>query len=185
MIRKDTVYLVLTAILFTLLAANNLISTTASITIFELSLSQSLLDIAPSFLVSQGKYLVSIPLGIILYSSTFLIIDIISEFYGKLKTIKVVLAGFVMNFFLLLVMVIADSLVGADSDTLFSSIFEAMNTNIIAISVGFLISQVLNVNLYHWLMKKTKGKHLWLRNNVSTILSQLVGNVIIISIIYL
>ncbi|MBT4922518.1 MAG: queuosine precursor transporter, partial [Rickettsiales bacterium] len=47
------------------------------------------------------------------------------------------------------------------------------------------ISQVLNVNLYHWLMKKTKGKHLWLRNNVSTILSQLVGNVIIISIIYL
>ncbi|MBT4989847.1 MAG: queuosine precursor transporter [Rickettsiales bacterium] len=185
MIRKDTVYLVLTALFFTILITANLISTTKFITIFELSLSESWLAIAPSFLISKGKYLLSIPVGVIIYSLTYLIIDIISEFYGKIKTIKVVLTGFVMSFVLLLLMMIADNFSGNSGDALFADLYEAMSANIIAVMIAFIISQVINVNLYHLIMRKTKGKHLWLRNNVSTIFSQLIDTIIFVSIVYL
>ena len=90
-----------------------------------------------------------------------------------------------MSFVLLLLMMIADNFSGNSGDALFADLYEAMSANIIAVMIAFIISQVINVNLYHLIMRKTKGKHLWLRNNVSTIFSQLIDTIIFVSIVYL
>ena len=44
--------------------------------------------------------------------------------------------------------------------------------------LAYLISQTHDVWMYHFLRIKTKGKHLWIRNNVSTITSQAIDTVI-------
>ena len=48
--------------------------------------------------------------------------------------------------------------------------------------VAYLAAQYIDVNIFHFLKEKTKGKKLWLRNNVSTLVSQLVATIAVILI---
>jgi uncharacterized integral membrane protein (TIGR00697 family) len=57
--------------------------------------------------------------------------------------------------------------------------------NTIASMIAYLIAQSVDVRLYHFWKRLTKGKHLWLRNNASTTVSQLVDSTAIITILYL
>ena len=54
----------------------------------------------------------------------------------------------------------------------------------VASLTAYLISQLYDVWIFNFLKKKTKGKHLWLRNNVSTMTSQLIDNVIFTGIAF-
>jgi len=48
--------------------------------------------------------------------------------------------------------------------------------------VAYMVAQFCDVHIFHYYKKKTKGKHLWLRNNASTLFSQLVDSVCVILI---
>lgn len=184
MFRKDSVFLALTAIYFTAITTAILVSSTANITLFETVLSPEFLAKAPSHLVSGNQYLLSIPAGVLIYAITFLIIDIIAEFYGKSKTIKVVIAGFAMHFVILSLLMLIDCFVQNEQSRTFISIFNTTKLNILALVLTFLVSQMLNVYVYHALMKQTKGRHLWLRNNISTIVSQIAGTTVLFGFLY-
>ncbi len=182
MIRKDTAFLTLTALFFTSLAFSITLFFSSNITIFEISANNNWFSDAPKFLLNSNNYLVSVPVGIFIYSISYLVIDIIAEFFGKTKTMKTVFVAFCVNIFTFLMLIILNST--TTTDGLFNSVFTIYSSTFLSFIFVFLISQTLNVNLYHFFMKKTRGKHLWLRNNASSIISIIFESFIIISILY-
>ncbi len=131
----------------------------------------------------------TVPVGLLAYPVTFLATDLICELYGRRRAQLVVWVGFSMNFFMLLLMWVGHALPNAagvsGAASTFDSVFEFMRPNVIASMVAYLISQTVDVRLFHFWKRVTNGKHLWLRNNGSTILSQIIDTVTILTILYL
>lgn len=125
-----------------------------------------------------GLYTFEISVGILPYPVTFLITDIISEVYGKKKANQVVTAGIFASFFALLIVYVADVVPATNwspvDDSLFSKVFGATAIAVFASMMAYLLAQYIDIQLFHFWKRLTKGKHLWLRNNFSTFLSQFV-----------
>ncbi|WP_049792060.1 queuosine precursor transporter [Christiangramia forsetii] len=123
-----------------------------------------------------GLYTFEISVGILPYPVTFLITDIISEIYGKKKANLVVTTGIFASFFSLLIIYLADAVPATSwspiNDSLFEKVFGATTIAVFASMVAYLLAQYIDIQLFHFWKKITKGKHLWLRNNFSTFLSQ-------------
>jgi uncharacterized integral membrane protein (TIGR00697 family) len=120
-------------------------------------------------------------LGNIVYASSFLATDILSENYGKKEAGKAVWIGFFSLVSMTMLMNIAlmfDPLGDAFSLTVHDSI-SFMPRIVIASFLAYLISQKHDVWAYHMLAKKFSGrKNIWLRNNISTMVSQLIDSII-------
>ena len=125
--------------------------------------------------------------GIFAYPITFLVTDIIEEVYGKEKAKSIVLVGFVSLLFVLLITALAVALPSAARDFFpeaYKNIFGISLRMMIASIAAFLISQFHDVWAFNFWKKKTKGKYLWLRNNLSTIVSQFIDTVIFMFIAF-
>lgn len=125
-----------------------------------------------------GLYTFEISVGILPYPVTFLVTDIISEIYGKKKANQVVTTGIFASFFSLLIVYAADTVPATTwspiDDSLFARVFGATAIAVFASMAAYLLAQYIDIQLFHFWKKLTKGKHLWLRNNFSTFLSQFV-----------
>lgn len=125
-----------------------------------------------------GLYTFEISVGILPYPITFLITDIISEVYGKKKANQVVTAGIFASFFSLLIVYVSSAVPATDwspiNDTLFNKVFGATAVAVFASMMAYLIAQYVDISIFHFWKRLTKGKHLWLRNNFSTFLSQFI-----------
>lgn len=125
-----------------------------------------------------GLYTFEISVGILPYPVTFLITDIISEIYGKEKANQVVTTGIFASLFSLLIVYVSNVAPATDwspvNDALFSKVFGATAIAVFASMVAYLLAQYIDIQLFHFWKRLTKGKHLWLRNNFSTFLSQFV-----------
>ena len=126
--------------------------------------------------------------GILPYPLTFLVTDLISELYGQKKANLVVFSGFIASMFVLLFLwlggefnAIPDSLV---SDETYNSVFRNAWRLIAASMIAYLFAQFVDVRIFHFWKSLTNGKHLWLRNNGSTIASQLVDTTLVICILF-
>ncbi|MCR5255104.1 MAG: queuosine precursor transporter [Acetatifactor sp.] len=121
--------------------------------------------------------------GNVLYASTFLVTDILSEKYGKKDAKKAVMYSFtVMLLWMLgsqMILLFTPNANDYISESL-SVVFGLVPRITIASLLGFICSQNIDVFLYHFIWKKTgdDSKKLWLRNNGSTLLSQAVDTVI-------
>jgi len=126
--------------------------------------------------------------GILPYPLTFLMTDILSEFYGKKKTDYVVYTGFVVLLFVLLSIYLAGlfpAIAGSPmGDAAFGEVFSNSTRIILASMVAYLVAQLVDVRLFYFWKWVTKGKHLWVRNNGSTMISQLVDTVLVVGIIF-
>ena len=130
----------------------------------------------------------TVPAGVLAYPFTFLATDLICELYGKARAQTLVWVGFSMNFFMLGLMTIGyyspdASGVSAGAST-FESVYKFMVGNVVASMFAYLVAQSIDVQLFHFWKRLTKGKHLWLRNNLSTAGSQLVDTTAILIILY-
>ncbi|PLX66217.1 MAG: transporter [Denitrovibrio sp.] len=128
-----------------------------------------------------------VPAGIIAYSITFIITDTTSEIYGKKAADTVVLSGFislVVTFLMMQASIILPSAPFWTNQEAFVSVIGSTSRIIIASLVAYVISQFHDVWLFHFLKQKTNGKHLWLRNNASTAISQFIDSFIFISIAF-
>ncbi|GAB5401588.1 MAG: hypothetical protein Aureis2KO_31730 [Aureisphaera sp.] len=125
-----------------------------------------------------GLYTFEISVGILPYPITFLITDIISEVYGKKKANQVVTAGIFASFFSLIIVYVANAVPATDwspiGDTLFTKVFGATVIAVFASMMAYLLAQYIDIQIFHFWKRLTKGKHLWLRNNFSTFTSQFV-----------
>lgn len=125
-----------------------------------------------------GIKLFEISVGILPYPITFLITDLISEIYGKKRANQVVVAGIFASLFSLLIVLIADAVPATSwspiDNQLFSRVFGNTAIAVAASMLAYLLAQFIDIQIYHFWKRLTKGKHLWLRNNFSTFLSQFV-----------
>lgn len=125
-----------------------------------------------------GLYEFELSVGIIAYPITFLITDVVSEIYGRRRANKVVIAGIFASMFALLIVIVSTeapaTLWSPISDEIFSKVFGYTYIAVGASLAAYLLAQFLDVQVFHFWKRLTKGKHLWLRNNFSTFSSQLV-----------
>ena len=122
-----------------------------------------------------------VALGTILFASTFLCTDILSEYYGKDKARTNILVGFCSFLFMTLLMVITIGFKPSSSDWVqesLSNVFTPMTRFFIASMIAYLISQYFDVWFYNYLKNITSKKYLWFRNNLSTVASSLVDNTV-------
>lgn len=187
--KRDLLFLSLSGVFLTSLVLGNVIGTTKFVTIFSMELPRWLEAITPEMVQDSGIYTMSVPVGVIAYPFTFLATDLISELYGRKKAQLVVWVGFFMNFFMLFLMSVNHWLPNTSGVSgglnLFEGVYEFMIGNTIASMIAYLIAQTVDVRLFHFWKNLTKGKHLWLRNNASTTVSQLVDSTAILSILYM
>ncbi|MBB4118688.1 hypothetical protein GGR32_000968 [Mesonia hippocampi] len=125
-----------------------------------------------------GVYTFEISVGVLPYPITFLITDLISEIYGKRKANQIVTAGIFASLFSMLIVYTAQMAPATSwspiNDKLFSKVFGSTVIAVLASMLAYLFAQYIDIQLFHFWKKLTKGKHLWLRNNCSTFLSQFV-----------
>lgn len=158
--QADTLYLILASLFITSLVTSNLIF-------------QKFFHWNPF-----GLYEFELSVGIIAYPVTFLVTDIISEIYGRKRANKVVIAGVFASFFALLIVVVSTEAPATTwspiGDKVFKNVFGFTYIAVGASLAAYLLAQFLDVQIFHFWKRVTKGKHLWLRNNFSTFASQLV-----------
>jgi uncharacterized integral membrane protein (TIGR00697 family) len=120
---------------------------------------------------------VTLPVSILWYPLTFLVTDIVSEVYGARRARILVVLGFSMS-----VVLLAASLTGVALPTApvyaleedYANIFGPVWRLLLASMAAYLLAQMIDVSLFHFWKRLTNGRHLWLRNNGSTLVSQLV-----------
>lgn len=187
--RRDALFLALCAIFLTALVMGNIIGTTKFVTLFSLTFPEWMLGLVPAIVRDGSTWSMVVPVGVIAFPATFLATDLVSELFGRKKAQLLVWVGFGMNVFLLAVMTLNHLLPDASGvsggTSLFEGVYGFMVANVAASMIAYLAAQFIDVRLFHFWKTATKGKHLWLRNNASTMVSQLVDSTAILTILYL
>ena len=128
-----------------------------------------------------GEISFAVAVGGLPYPITFLCTDLISELYGQSRASFVVWVGVILNLWVVFILWIGGILPGTDSPEFFH-IRSLTFGSVLASMVAYLAAQFSDVHIFHFLKSLTNGKHLWLRNNGSTLLSQLVDSTAVILI---
>lgn len=152
----------------------------------------------------------SVAVGVLPYPLTFLCTDLISEFFGRRRANLVVWIGLLLNGLVIGVIMLGEYLppvspamqppwqtlplskpIATPSGRLlegevelFSLLYQCTAGAVLASMVAYLSAQFCDVWLFHYWKKLTNGRHLWLRNNGSTLISQLVDSVMVVSITF-
>lgn len=124
---------------------------------------------------------------VFIYAFSFLITDIISEIYGKKIANVLVWVGFAAVTVAVAIFQIAVHAPSASffqAQEAYETVFGLTWRILLGGLVAYLVSQFHDVWIFHRLKVLTKGKHLWLRNNVSTLISQLIDTIIFITVAF-
>ena len=134
-----------------------------------------------------------VAVGVLPYPVTFICTDLISELYGEKKARDMVLMGVLLNAWVIFLLWLGGVLPGFDLDAsgqplvdaagrepTFFEIRELAFGAVAASMVAYLAAQLCDVRLFHFWKRLTNGKHLWLRNNASTMVSQIVDTTAVI-----
>ncbi|MGK0252725.1 MAG: putative integral membrane protein (TIGR00697 family) [Mariniflexile sp.] len=138
----------------------------------------------PFHLEIFGTKLFELSVGILPYPVTFLITDLISEIYGKKRANDIVVVGVFASIFSLLIVFVSNVVPATNwspvGDSMFSTVFGNTALAVFASMLAYLFAQFIDIQIYHFWKRLTKGKHLWLRNNFSTFSSQFVDTLTIL-----
>lgn len=149
-----------------------------------------------SFYLGTVKIPFIVFVGVLPYPVTFLCTDLISELFGKKRANMVVWTGLFLNIWVLFFLWIGGILpphtaLGPDGlpgihhpDRTFFQIRKWTSMATMASMIAYLSAQLVDVQIFHMLKKLTRGKALWLRNNGSTLTSQMVDSITVILITY-
>ena len=130
-------------------------------------------------------YSFTVSMGAILYSGIYFATDVLNEKYGKTEANRAVMLGFVANVAVMITLVLS---VQFKPSTITGSALEVHNaistlagyspTFVIGSLTAYLVSQTFDVWFFHKIRSYTGESKLWLRNNLSTITSQLLDTMI-------
>ncbi len=136
-------------------------------------------------LVTFGPFTLSA--SIIVFSMTFFITDVISEFWGKKEAQKAVWAGFLADILMLFAVWVAIKWQPASFWGGQEAFVQTLGTTwriAIASLVAYIVAQNHDVWAYHFWKRVFKSKHLWIRNNFSTGVSQIIDSILFASIAF-
>lgn len=118
--------------------------------------------------------------GTVMFASTFLATDFLSERYGRKEASKGVTIGLIASICLIIfsqyTLLYTPAPWAEDISLSLSAVFAVSLRITVSSVVMYFIANQADVFLYNFLKKKTNGKHMWLRNNVSTILCNCLEN---------
>lgn len=127
-------------------------------------------------------------MGVILYSSIFFATDLLSEKYGQKEAQRAVLLGFFVSIAMVVMTQISMQFLPStmpQTSAFALSVHEATITLfdytprfVFGSLLAYLLSQSFDVWVFHRIRNATNGRHLWLRNTGSTLLSQAVDTLI-------
>lgn len=152
----------------------------------------------------------ALAVGVLPYPLTFLCTDLISELYGRKRASGVVWVGLAVNLLIIGTLWLGQALPGVPveqqppwqvlplaepvflpdgtqvqgSGELFGLIYACTAGAVLASMVAYLAAQFVDVYMFHFWKRLTKGKHLWLRNNGSTMVSQLVDSLVVVGLTF-
>ena len=164
--KKDTVFLILAGIFITNAVVAELIG---------------------GKLIYIGPYLMSI--GILPWPIVFLTTDLINEYFGQkgVKKLSLITACLIAYCFILLYFALKIPAVkgeGLVTDTQFNGVFGQSMWIIVGSITAFLVSQLIDVTIFHFFKNKTGNKMIWLRSTGSTVISQLFDSFIVLGIAF-
>jgi queuosine precursor transporter len=124
-----------------------------------------------------------ISVGIIPFPVTFLLTDIVNDFYGRRGAQFLTMLGFGMAL-LAWILLQMTTLMPVDPSTYFTQaeyakVFGGSAQLFVASMVAYLIGQFLDIHVFHFWKTITRSRHLWLRSTGSTIFSQAVDTITI------
>ena len=126
--------------------------------------------------------------GVIAFPITFIVTDVMNEYFGKRGIRFVTLLGVAMVVFEFILIQAALAVptdpISPVPDEAFASVFGTTTRVIFGSLIAFIVGQFADISLFHWLRKLTAGKHLWLRATGSTFGSQLLDTFIVLSVAF-
>jgi uncharacterized integral membrane protein (TIGR00697 family) len=173
--RRQLVFLILSGLFLGTLAMLNILGVTRFIDL--------------SFRIPGTSFTVPMPLavGVLPYPITFLCTDFISELFGRHRANQVVWMGLGLNLWVMMILWIGGALPGfeppdAPQSGVFFELRRLAFSAVTASMIAYLAAQFIDVQIFHFWKNLTEGRHLWLRNNGSTLVSQLVDTISVILI---
>ena len=165
--RRDLVFLVLAGLFLGTLGMLNILGLTRFLVLGQI-----------------GSWPIVVAIGALPYPVTFLCTDLISELWGERKAAQVVWVGLLLNGWVVLILWLGSLLPGLEGapDGTFFEIQRLAFGSVGASMVAYLTAQFVDVRLFHFWKERTRGKALWLRNNGSTLVSQLVDTSAVVMI---
>lgn len=127
------------------------------------------------------------PAAVICYSLTFAVTDTISEIWGKKTTQYLVLLGLGATVLSALFIRLAIAMKGSpfwENQAEYELILGSNMRIVIASLLAYIVSQTHDVWAFHFWKRLTNGKYLWLRNNLSSMVSQMLDTVIFIVVAF-
>ena len=183
--RRERVFLIFAGIFLGTLAMLNILGISRFIKLFETE-------------TAGGFPLVfAIAVGVLPYPMTFLCTDFISEFYGRRRANFVVFVGLLLNIWVVVIMWLGGVLPGFEATDpatgamvrdaagrlpVFFEIRALTFGAVTASMIAYMAAQFCDVWVFHFWKRVTKGRLLWVRNNGSTMISQLVDTTAVILI---
>jgi len=152
----------------------------------------------------------ALAVGVLPYPITFLCTDLVSELYGRARANFLVSVGLMLNFFILGTMWLGNMIPSVDPSNqppwqllhlsqdvalpngsivsdqveLYTLMYSTTTGAVFASMMAYIAAQYCDVYLFHFWKRLTKGKHLWLRNNGSTVVSQGVDSFMVVSVTF-
>jgi queuosine precursor transporter len=125
--------------------------------------------------------LLNLPAGLIIYPITFLLNDLVTEIFGAKRAKLMVYIAFTMSLLSFVVIQIGLILPGAnlEEQKAFQAVLGLTALRAFSSLISYLVSQIVDIQLYAAIKHWTGPKFLWLRNNGSTCISQIVDTVMI------
>ena len=127
-------------------------------------------------------------LGVIFYSSIFFATDLLSEKYGRDEANRAVMIGFSVSAIIVLMLSLAllfqpstvpvSAQFSQEIHEAFRSILDFTPRFVFGSLFAYLVSQRFDVWFFHVIRERTNGRHLWLRNNLSTMASQTIDTLL-------
>ena len=118
----------------------------------------------------------------------FVSTDLINEYFGQkgVRKLSILTACLIAYTFIVLffAMKIPSTGISTVSTKQFNAVFGQSQLIIIGSIVAFLVSQLIDVNIFHYFKRKTGEKKIWLRSTGSTVISQLFDSFIVVGIAF-
>lgn len=150
----------------------------------------------------------TVAVGVLPYPLTFLCTDLISELFGRKRANELVTVGLIINLFVIGVLYLGEAFPTAKSGPpwqtlklsepvytatggkvegqveMFHLIFSSSMGAIFASMLAYVLAQYIDIKIFHYFKDLTRGKHLWMRNNFSTMTSQFVDTIAVIGVTF-
>jgi uncharacterized integral membrane protein (TIGR00697 family) len=138
-------------------------------------------------LIQIGPFVMSI--GILPWPIVFITTDLINEYFGekgvrKLSFITACLIAYAFIILLFAMIIPAAKGISPVNDNQFQAVFGQSMWIIVGSIIAFLVSQLIDVSVFHYFKNKTGDKKIWLRTTGSTVISQLFDSFIVLGIAF-